>query len=308
LSKVSKSLKSQPLLEVEESTTRGLSAVECLERKELAVGSWREGQYENALILIDSVLSEELSPAVACECWVTRATFKGEQGEFEESLESLKRAAPFLDSADGRTRAAFYYERARCHRNAGDYDAAMTDYAGSAVCLEAVGLTSRQAFVENNLAWLYLQTGDFASAHDHASKAIQLNGENLAKAYETRAEIYAAEGLVELALDNISIAIEKVEENEAWLAGFLETKDRIKAKLLSLLGVTRVADLDQLRIDMTRRALIQTEGNMAQAGRVLGLSHKGIDWIITKHPELEQYRKERTTRRRSLIKSVRNSV
>jgi len=291
------------LAKLADSTTSTSQVIEAArERKELALGSWRQGQYENALILIDSVLAEGLPPGIECELWVTRATFKGELGQFAESLDSLNQAARLLDFADAKVKASFYFERARCHKELGRFDESLTDYAGAEAYIERAGID--RSFVENNLAGLYLKAGDFERAHTHVNRAIALNQINLPKAYETQAEIYFAEGQLDRALESINHAIAIVGENESWLRDFLKTKDGIDARLLELLGVTKIADLEKLRADMTRRALVEFGGNLSRAGEKLGLKHKGVDWIISKHPELEQYRKQRTTRLKSILKKT----
>src|SRR5689334_12063783 len=128
-----------------------------LERRDLAVGSWRQGEIENAEILVDSVLAEPMTPQVAVKSWVSKAAFRAGVGDYDGSLRALNSAAKFLDAADLRFRGAFHNQRARVHNKLGNTDAALTDYAGACSYFEMVGDKSYEGAAYLNIAELYLQ-------------------------------------------------------------------------------------------------------------------------------------------------------
>src|SRR5690349_7257071 len=265
-----------------------------LERRDLAVGSWREGEIENAEILMDTVLSEAMTPRVAVQCWVAKAAFRAEAENYEGSLNALNAAASFLDAADLRFRGAFHNQRARVHNKLGNADAALTDYAGASSCFEAVGDKSYEGAAYLNIAELYLQRNDFSRARENVDHAVALfresRSEYLSQGYDTLAKLEFAEGKIEKALAFNEEAFALSPDNEVWRRTFSETKDRIERKLLELLSVTTVQDFTPLQIRMTRRALLKTGGNLTKAGELVGLTHKGVAYVVDHHSELESFR------------------
>jgi tetratricopeptide (TPR) repeat protein len=286
-----------------------------LQRKELARGAWRQGDPDNALLILDCVLAEKMSDPVAAECWTARASFQAEIAKYEESLETLKIAEPFIDSADFMVQGAFYYQRAKDHKELGHIDAAIMDYSGAAVYLGLAGITDREATSYNSLACLYLEIGDVERARENIDRAFEIRFEGSeyeCQIYDTLAQVECAEGRFGQALRSAGRALELVGENELWKNDFLATREKIEHETLQALELKTIPDverirdgLDRIRADLTRDALLQTNGNLKQSAQILGLStHKSVDWIIQKHPELEQYRKQRTTRRKSIIPNV----
>lgn len=275
-----------------------------LDRKDLAVGSWASGQTDNALLLMETVLAERMSPLVAAECWVAYAGLLGAAGRLHDDLRALDSAAEFIDCADDRVKASYYYERARCHKALGNYDAARLDYSGAAIHLELAGLLEKLAFVENSVADLCLRMGLIDEAHEHAERAIKIGTAhgivNLAESYDTQAKIFLVEGKLEPALIAIDKAIARVGENKEWLQRFVAVRDRIEKKLLDLLNVEQFRDLDQVKAGMVRRALTICDGSVVRAGKMLGVDHSMINIMVRRHEELAAYRKE--VRRKSIIK------
>jgi tetratricopeptide (TPR) repeat protein len=246
-----------------------------------------------------------MSDWVAAECWVTKASFQIELKQFQGCLETLDVAARFIDAADTYIQGVFYYQRARVYKELGRIDAAITDYSGAAAYLGMVGRKDCEALTRNSLALLYLKIGDVNSARSNIDQALSISPSDSqyeCQIHDTLAEIQLAEGQLGAALTSVDKALSLVGENELWRAGFVATRDKIESELLRVLGVEKIQDLDTVRASMTRRALTETGGNLQRAGKLLGLTHKGVDWIISKHPELERYRPERQTRLKSIIK------
>lgn len=336
-----------------------------LETKELAKGSWRQGQYSNAMILLDSVLAQEMSPHVAAECWITYATFRSDNAYFDAALSALKVAAPFLDDVSDYVRGTFFNERARAHKGLGEYDDAATDYAGALASFEIAGNVPYQAAVCNNVAGLHLIQKQYDDAHVQIKRAIDLcvksGSDYLSQALDTQASIYLAENRFTDALASIDQAISKVGEHQTWLSSFLVTRGKIKARIDNLTakndfdraiqeakeaewnsgiataccaliqnltlpiedlinyyheaeshdskdlaacarvimdGLPR-GSIEDMEVDMVRRALIKTQGSITRAAELVGLTHKGVDYVINRHPEKLLHL--RTPRRRSTI-------
>lgn len=277
-----------------------------LDRRDWARGAWSEGRPGDALLILESVLVEDMAPRVAAECHVTHAAFLGEMERFDESGQALEKAAPFIDSADLRVQASFYFQRGRFHKENKRYDAALTDYSGAASFWKALGNTEREVAALNNLASLYLLIEDLDQAQENINAALSLDpgSEFISQVYDTQANIFLVEGKLEAALNAHERSLDLCA-NGLWRETFERTGDRITRKLLYLLGVDALQDLEVVKVGMVRRALIETGGSLSGAAVVLGLGpkgHKGVDWIISKHPELEPLRVKR--RERSKFKSI----
>lgn len=295
---------------ITEISTKAFTETELsqLERKGLARGAWAEGRVDDALLILDTVLAEEMTPRVAAECLVTLASFKAERGDWPGSSEALLRAAPFLDSASLSVRGSFYHQRARLHGLQGNIDAAITDYTGATVCWEPTGDRNYGAALLN-LAGLYLERGDLVAARANIERALvvfeQQSSLYLCQAFDTLAKIELADGHAQLAFEAINKALGLVGENEKWRQDFLKTKEQIEVKLLDLLNVKTVDDLDRVRTGMIRRALIETGGNLTRTGNIVGLAHKSVAWIVDHNDELKPLRRKPYTRThlKSIIKT-----
>jgi tetratricopeptide (TPR) repeat protein len=278
-----------------------------LHRIDLARGAWKEGRADDALILIDSVKRESMSARVKAECYVAEGAFYAERGEFARSLESLKLAAPVIESAPVSVRGSFYFQRARAYKELGDYDSALTDYAGAEVVLKSTGSAARMGAVALNLAGCYLALGDLAAAQLNVSKSLKLLEESksfyLPHAHDTQAKIFLEEGKLEQAAEFIRVALAGAGENETWRSEFLETKERIETKLLVALRVNHLTDWDRVKIDIVRRALKQAGGSPAKAAEALGVTRHAVFSLVKTHgEELEQYRKPKRKRAKSIMK------
>lgn len=276
-----------------------------LEQKELAKGAWAEGRPDDALLILDTLLAESMTPRVACEVYVTQAAFRSERGDWSGSLESLSSAAPLLESSTARVRGSFYHQRAKARKELGDLDAALVDYSGALACWDD---DEYQGKAMLNLANVYLLQANIEQAHDYAGKAIRyfrdLQSADLAQAYDTLALIYLAEEKFAEAVrfNRESIAL---TQNKLWLVEFQGTRTKIELSLLSVLGVDKINEMDLLnerfRFQLVKSSLART-GSLTKTAIEVGLTNKGVDSVVKRYPELEKLRSERKVRRKSIIK------
>lgn len=342
---------------------------EILDRIGLARGAWREGQLDNALLILDGVDLADASAATRVEYSVVRATVSGDRGDWSGALDSLRHGAPYLESASARLQGSFFNERARANRRIGRADEALTDYAGAQAMFREGGVKEYEAAVSNNLACLALEFGDLDMALSSADQAIAIyqrlnQPTHVARSLDTKANVLLVQGSLDLALRAIETAMGLQVESEAWAADLYTTRGKIKARLGDFtakedfdraLGIAEAAGasasvaaaaaaairmltlpiedltfyyrkadehnspelrecarivinalpkgtIEEMEVDMVRRALIKTGGSITRAALLVGLTHKGLDCVVNRHPDqLLHLRKER--RRSSIIQN-----
>lgn len=288
------------MLETEIQSVRDRSQ---LERKELARGAWREGNSENALLILRSVLAEEMSPAVAAACYSAEAGFLAELGDFEGSLVSLGKMAPFLDAAGVNIQGTFYNQRGRAHRKLGETDEALMDYTGALALWQNCGDKNYEGAAYINLAECYLILNDIEQAYFNIGRAFAVlpeGSEYLCNAHDTKAKILLEDGKSERALCHVDKALALSGGNEKWEQDFLETRAKIKTRLMELLTpVALMEDVDDLKLNMVRHALKTSNGSTTIAAVLLGTSRQLVEYIAD-HNGID-----RTHRKKSIIKPLR---
>lgn len=271
-----------------------------LDRREMAVDEWKQGDPDAADLLLDGIIAEGMTPVVAVRVFIAKAAMSAERSDYEGSLRLLEKAAQFFDAADLHFQGSFFNQRARAYKELGNSDSAFSDYFAAEQCWEIIG-DPEYGKLLLNIAGLYLRLKDTAHARQYIEKAIPVLVETehhcLCQGYDTFANIELADGNLERAINLIKQAIDLVGDNQIWRNTFIETRDKIDAKIRELSG-----SLHSLNVDMVRWALIKTGGNLTQAGKLTGLTHKGVTYIVDRHPELEQFRAKRRTR--THLKSV----
>lgn len=275
-----------------------------LDRIREAKDLWREGRSEDALILIDAVKSEQVTPRVAANLYVNEAVFRAESGDMNGSSESLQIAAKFIDSGSVSDRGTFHNQRARVRNHFKNTDGALTDYAGAAVFWEEDGDKVKQGAASLNVAECYLALGDPELAQENLNKAFPLLKGSffLPQAHDTQAKVHLAKGNLEHAAKSIATAL-SMECPDNWRADFLATRDQIETQLLNALQVKHFSDLKRVKLSMVRRALQASSGNPAGAAGLLGVTRFAIQSLIDKYSEeLEPYRKEKRFRGKPIIK------
>lgn len=281
-----------------------LTAVEKsqLERREVAVNEWKRGDLDSADLLLDGLVAEGMTPTVAVRVLIAKAAIRAERSDYGGSLKFLGQAAQFFDAADLHFQGAFFNQRARANKELGNTDSAFTDYFAAEQCWEVIG-DPEYGKLLLNIAGLYLRLEDTVHARRYVEKAISVLEETdhhcLCQGYDTFANIELADGNVGNAIRLIKQALDLVGENQIWRNTFIDTRDRIDATIREL-----SSSLHSLNVDMVQWALIKTGGNLTQTGNLTGLTHKGVAYIVDRHPELERFRAKRRTRTKykSIIK------
>lgn len=294
-----------PMITEESRTSLSVAERSQLDRVQMARGSWAAGQIDNALLIIESVKSEAMSPRVAAECFVAEAAFRIDSGDRSGSMKSLAAAAPSIDSAPLSVRGAFHHQRGRLHKEAGDLDAAFTDYAGAETCWREIGATEKLGAVVLNLAGVCLKLNDVTRAHDYAIKAVEIFTQTesfyISQAYDTQSQIFLAEGKIQAALFSIDKALTVVGDNDTWRAEFEITKEKIIGAIIDLIMAANL-DVTAVQREMVRHALVKHGGNLTKASKEIGMSRNGVSYIIDCNQDLEPLRVGRRVRHESIIK------
>lgn len=274
-----------------------------LERKELARGAWREGKVESAILILETVKSERMSPRVAGEVFVTESAFRSEVHDYAGSLESLNRAALFIDACGVRVQGSFYLQRGLAHRRLGNIDAALTDYAGALACYETLGDSDYTSSLLINLSELYLKSGDAKTARSYIDRAFELldaGSTHPCNAYDTLANVLMAEGSLVKAWSAAERALALAGDNEGWRNDCISTRDRIKVGLMEfMVPIAKPADLEKLKIDVVRHALQIANGSTVEAAKMLETSHQVVAYTAEKHGLARK-----PARKKSIIKGL----
>lgn len=251
-----------------------------LEQKELARTAWRDGNLDSADLLIDLVLSEEMSPSVAAQCYSAKAGFALARKDAEGAMDALRKMAPFLDAADIRIRGTYYLLRGRASRQLSNIDGALTDYSGAVALWQMCGDKNYEGAAYINLAECYLTQDNIEQAYPNIERAfavLPMTSEYLCNAYDTKAKILLADGKTEEAYRLIEKALDSSGGNELWEREFLQTKAKIKERLIELLvPLAKMTDLDEIKLQMVRNALERAGGSVTIAADILGTSHQVI--------------------------------
>jgi transcriptional regulator with PAS, ATPase and Fis domain len=170
----------------------------------LAICYWREGAYNEALIILREVLltlpdgnelkSRALLNKAMVECEATR---------FSEALNSLSAAAPLFEASDNQLlKGNFHNTLAIALRSLGgaenraDYiDRALIEYTAASYHYEQAGQRRSSARVQNNLGFLYMSVGKLKEAHERLDYARRIfvtlkDSGSVAQLDETRARVF----------------------------------------------------------------------------------------------------------------------
>jgi CheY-like chemotaxis protein len=140
------------------------------------------------------------------------------------ALRLLIEAVPLFEESENHTlKGRFHNEYAQVLRKLGaaerwdDYiDRALIEYAAASYHFEQAGHTRYQAYVENNLGFLFGTIGKFAEAHEHLDRAQALftsmkDKAHIAQVDDTRARVLLAQGCVREAEKLARSAVQALE-------------------------------------------------------------------------------------------------
>lgn len=176
---------------------------------DLAYCYWREGAFNEARASLETARSR-LTERDRYQMAVTLlrlAIVESTATHYNDALHILSEAEPHVEeSRSDALKGKFHNERATALKNLGaserreDYiDRALIEFAAASHYFEEAGHHRYRACVENNLARLFAQIGNYPKAHEHINHARRLLVElkdyvHVAQVDETRARVLLAEG------------------------------------------------------------------------------------------------------------------
>ncbi|HEY8187184.1 MAG TPA: helix-turn-helix domain-containing protein [Pyrinomonadaceae bacterium] len=176
---------------------------------ELAYCYWREGAFDEALVILGEVLrrlSENESERRALVI-LRLAIVEASATRYNDALRILTEAAPLFETtATHAVKGKFHNELANvlnqlsvAERRRDYADRALVEYAAAGFHFEAAKHTRNQAAVENNLGYLFSSLREFEEAHAHLDRARRLfvrlkDSVHSAQVDETRARAFLAQG------------------------------------------------------------------------------------------------------------------
>lgn len=177
-------------------------------RTEIACCYWREGGYDEARVILKSVIERltddsELKARAVLRIVIVECSSLS----YSDALRILTEHAPLFEKTKNHTiRGGYHNALAGVYGDLGaferreDYtDRAFVEYEAANYHYEQAGHRRYRANVENNLAVLYLRVGKYEEAHRHLDRArrqlarLQDKG-TVAQMNETRALIHLAQG------------------------------------------------------------------------------------------------------------------
>lgn len=217
-------------------------------RVDLALCYWREGEFDEARVLLKRVLDDiaDTQVELRARALVCRAMVEKTAGRYIDALALYKKAQPLIDGTDDHAlKGAFHNGLATLLNCRGlsehrlDFiDQSLIEFAAASFHFEHVGNTRYLARVENNLGFLYFTIGRYQDAHEHLDRARTLfvrlkDAGTAAQVDETRARTMLAEGRLREAERMIKAAIRVLENSgqHAVLAEALTTQGTIVARM-----------------------------------------------------------------------------
>jgi DNA-binding NtrC family response regulator len=180
----------------------------CEAQTNLAVCYWREGAFEEARIILNSVLGRLAGQGSIQENRALLALTIVEQttNRYNNALRILTDASHLFESGPSHALKGIFHNQLGtvlkslgAAENRSDYiDRALVEYAAASYHFGEAGNVGYRARVENNLGFLFLTNGKFVEAHEHLDRARRLFASlkdkgSAAQVDETRARAFLAE-------------------------------------------------------------------------------------------------------------------
>ncbi|MEO6655517.1 MAG: tetratricopeptide repeat protein [Pyrinomonadaceae bacterium] len=239
-------------------------AAEC--EVHLALTFWRTGEYNEAENWVAEALGHDLPDSSDTRLYscVTQTLIDVDRKRYREIVDFAEQIESDLRKyGDAFLLGSFYSNLAISHKNLGNLTQALSYYELAKYYHERSRHKTYLSIVENNLAHLYLVTGQFLKAHssiENAAKIFRQLKDKTREGYalDTKAAIYLAECKYADALQTVerALTILKKSENSAYLVDTLLTKSKI------LLRLDNFSDAVVCLIDAVNIAKVQA-GNVA---------------------------------------------
>lgn len=190
---------------------------------------WREGAFNEARDLLKEVLSRLPNEASDLKAITSLrlATVEKVSNRLNDALRLHMEAAPLFEmSSNHALKGKFHNEYGTVLKNLGraerrdDYiDRALIEYAAASFHFEQAGHSRYQAYVENNLGFLYGTIHKFNEAHEHLDRAQALftslkDKAHLAQVDDTRARVFLESGNLAEAEKFARAAVRTLEEDD----------------------------------------------------------------------------------------------
>jgi tetratricopeptide (TPR) repeat protein len=174
---------------------------------ELCLCYWREGSYNEARIILGSVLARPtLDNELKAKAILRSAIIERSSLLYNDALRILIDNAPLFEKVTNHTiRGGYHNELGLVLKNLAaaekreDYiDRAFVEYEAASFHFEEAHHKPYRTNVENNLGFLYFNAGKFKRAHQHLDRARRLSASlkdsaTMAQIDETRARVFLAE-------------------------------------------------------------------------------------------------------------------
>ncbi len=215
---------------------------------DLAFCYWREGAFDEARVILQQVLRRlsNIESEVKALALLRSALVEKSAKRFNDALRIHTEAAPIFEkSLDPMLRAKFHCEFANVlnYLSSAEYredyvDRALIEYTAASFHFEQAGHSRYQAYVENNLGFLFGTIGNYHEAHEHLDRAQALfttlkDSGHLAQVDDTRAKVLLSEGHVAEAEKLVRSAVRTLERGgeQSLLAEALTTHGMALARL-----------------------------------------------------------------------------
>lgn len=183
---------------------------------------WHEGAFNEARDLLQEALSRlsDKSGDIKAITLLRLAAVEGSAKRFNEALRlDILAAALFEKSTNHALKGKFHNQFGFIQRNLGDIDSALIEYEAASYHFEQAGHTRYQAYVENNLGFLFGTIHKFTEAHEHLDRAQALftrlkDKVHIARVDDTRARVLLEEGRVRDAEKFAKAAVRTLKEDD----------------------------------------------------------------------------------------------
>jgi tetratricopeptide (TPR) repeat protein len=273
---------------------------------ELALCYWRTGSYDEARILLQSVLARLTTDnELKAKAMLRAGIVECGAGCYREALRILTDAVPLFEKINSHVlkgsyhnQLAIIFETLAAKEQKEDYlDRAFVEYEAASFHFEEAGHKRYLSHVENNLGFLFYRAAKYKEAHRRLDRARRL-AESLkdrmhtARIDETRARVFLAQNRnveAEKAAKSSAVALE-AGGHQALLAEALITRGK---------ALARLTQYEQARFTLLRAIEISEQtGAMNRAGeaalvivRELGGRFDEVQSLSTRLPLLKELRR-----------------